>query len=66
MYRKAPHYAIFFIHLLWFPSTFRYFYQHSVLEHPVSLNLAVTIYMTNEIQAEENRIKFPTESNKKL
>jgi len=63
MYRKDLHYAIFFIQLLCFPFTFRYFYQHNVLEHPVSLNLTVTIYRTKEIQAEENIIKFPTGSN---
>jgi hypothetical protein len=49
-----------------FYASLSHFDQHNILEHPVSLNLTVTIYMTKEIQAEENRIKFPTESNKKL
>lgn len=49
---KPPHCAIFFIHLLCFPFTFRYFYQHHVLEHPVSLNLTFNIYMTKDKQTE--------------
>jgi len=52
MHRKAPHYVILFILMLRFLLTFSYFFQHHVLEHPVSLNLAVTSYTTKEIQAE--------------